>query len=407
MLHIYSGEILKVVFISELVYGGGAETFLRNLITGLCRHAPSIEIVVVTAQQETFTALSCVTKLYLIPRDKLWFQSRVLGLSCMFVERKLEKILSVEKPDVIHINNVAGFGFSVLKVVYRESYPAIYTLHDHWAFCPNTLLFNAEQQRLCNNITQCLKSNCIYITKYLPWLNKVFEKRFEFVQLELMPEYLRHLKVVAVSKYLAEVFKKFTGVDAEVIYNGMEFEDLNLDEKLWIRRRGVSYLGGKRIEKGYNIVRKLVKRISSMGKNYDVTLYVRGDDKDFSPYTNSLDIVVRSYFENIKEVYENSFLVLIPSIWPESLPYTAIEALGYGALVLAFNVGGLPEVIEDNRFIVQYGDIEEYVRRALHIIESKEEYFDAIVAHVKRVREKFSLKNMVRRYVELYERIAQ
>jgi glycosyltransferase involved in cell wall biosynthesis len=151
----------------------------------------------------------------------------------------------------------------------------------------------------------------------------------------------------------------------------------------------------------------LVKRINIIGKNHDITLYIRGDDKDFSPYINSLDIVVRSYFENIKEVYENSFLVFIPSIWPEPLPYTAIEALGYGALVLAFNIGGLPEVIEDDRFIVQYGDIEEYVRRALHIIESKEEYFDAIVAHVKRVREKFSLKNMVRRYVELYERIAQ
>jgi glycosyltransferase involved in cell wall biosynthesis len=398
---------LKVVFISELVYGGGAETFLRNLIKGLCRHAPSIEIVVVTAQQEAFTALPCATKLYLVPRDKLWFQSRVLGLSCMFVERKLEKILPVEKPDVIHINNVAGFGLSVLKVVYEENYPAIYTLHDHWTFCPNTLLFNMKQQMICDNNTQCLKSGCIYITKRLPWLNKVFEKRFESVQLELMSEYLRRLKVIAVSKYLAEVFKKFTSIDAEVIYNGMEFENLNLGGKLWIRRRGVSYLGGKRIEKGYNIIKELVKRINSMDENYNITLYIKGDNKDFASYTNSLDIVVRSYFKNIKEIYENSFLVLIPSIWPEPLPYTAIEALGYGSLVLAFNVGGLPEVIEDNRFVVQYGDIEEYVRRALRIIESKEEYFDIVVAHVKRVREKFSLKNMIKRYVELYERVAQ
>ena len=401
-------KALKIVFLSELVYGGGAETFLRNLITGLCRYEPHVEIIIVTAQQADTSILpSCVTRLYTLPRDRLWFQSRIVGLSNVFIERRLNKILSTEKPDVIHINNVAGFGLSVLKVVYRESYPAIYTLHDHWAFCPNTLLFNAKQQKLCYNITQCLKSNCIYITKHFPWLNKVFKKRFEFVQLELMPEYLRHLKVVAVSKYLAEVFKKFTGIDAEVVYNGMEFEDLNLDEKLWIRRRGVSYLGGKRMEKGYNIVRELVKRINSMGKNYDATLYIRGDDKDFSPYTDSLDIVVRSYFENIKEVYENSFLVLIPSIWPETLSYTAIEALGYGALVLAFNIGGLPEVIEDNRFVVQYGDIEEYIRRVFRIIESKEEYVDVAAIHVKRVREKFSLKNMVKRYVELYERIAQ
>jgi glycosyltransferase involved in cell wall biosynthesis len=407
VLHIYSGEILKVVFISELVYGGGAETFLRNLITGLCRHAPSIEIVVVTAQQETSTALPCATKLYLVPRDKLWFQSRVLGLSCMFVERKLEKILSVEKPDVIHINNVAGFGLSVLKVVYRENYPAIYTLHDHWAFCPNTLLFNAEQQRLCNNITQCLKSDCIYITKHLPWLNEVFEKRFEFVQLELMPEYLRHLKVVAVSKYLAETFKKFTGIDAEIIYNGAEFEKKDMDENLWNQRRGVSYLGGKRIEKGYNIVKELTKHIASSNKKHDITLYIKGNMQDFASHASSLDTVIRGYFENVEDVYKNSFLVLIPSIWPETLSYTAIEALGYGSLVLAFNIGGLPEVIEDNKFLVQYSDVEEYIRRALYIIEHKEEHLDVAVSHAKRVREKFSLWNMVKRYMELYERVAR
>jgi glycosyltransferase involved in cell wall biosynthesis len=401
---------LKIIFISEFIYGGGAETFLRNLIIGLCRYEPHVKIVVVTSQWASLSTLpSCVAKLYIVPRDRLWFQSRITGtrIGNLLIERKLKEILSTERPDVIHINNVAGFGLSVLKVVYEENYPAIYTLHDHWVFCPNTLLFNMKQQRICDNNTQCLKSGCIYITKHLPWLNKVFEKRFEFVQLELMPKYLSHLKVVAVSKYLAEVFKKFTGIDAEVIYNGMEFEDLNLDEKMWIRRRGVSYLGGKRVEKGYNIIKELVKRINSMNDKHNVTIYVRGDSQDFASYTNSLDIVVGSYFENVKEVYKNSFLVLIPSIWPEPLPYTVIEALGYGSLVLAFDIGGLPEVIEDGRFLVQYGDIGEYVGRALHIMEHKGEYFDAVVSHVKRVREKFSLDSMVKRYVKLYERVAR
>ena len=401
-------KVLKIIFISELMYGGGAETFLRNLITGLCRYAPHIEIVVVTAQQvNVSTSPSCVAKLYLVPRDRLWFQSRIIGLSNVFIERKLKEILSVEKPDVIHINNIAGFGLSVLKVVYEDSYPAIYTLHDHWTFCPNTLLFNTKQQRLCNKVTQCLKSNCIYITKRLPWLNEVFEKRFEFVRLELMPEYLRHLKIVAVSKYLAEAFKEFTGIDTEVIYNGMEFEGMDLDEKSWTQRRGVSYLGGKRIEKGYSIVKELVKHVINANKKYGIALYTKGDKQDFALHASSLDIVVRSYFENVKGVYKNSFLVLIPSIWPEPLPYTAIEALGYGSLVLAFNVGGLPEVIEDYRFLVQYGNIEEYIRRTLHIIEHKEEYFDAVISHAKSVREKFSLGNMVKKYAELYERVAQ
>jgi glycosyltransferase involved in cell wall biosynthesis len=401
-------KALKIVFVSELVYGGGAETFLRNLITGLCRYEPRVEIVVVTAQQVSASTLpSCVAKLYTVPRDRLWFQSRIARLSNVFIERRLNKILSAEKPDVIHINNVAGFGLSVLKAVYEDSYPAIYTLHDYWTICPNTLLFNTKQQRLCDNNTQCLKTGCIYVTRSLQWLNVFLEKRFESVQLELIPEYLRHLKIVAVSRYLAETFKRFTGINAEVIYNGVEFEKGNVDENLWNQRRGVSYLGGKRIEKGYNIVKELVKHITSLNKKHDITLYIKGNMLDFASHVSSLNTVIRGYFENVEDVYKNSFLALTPSIWPEPLPYTAIEALGYGSLVLAFNIGGLPEVIEDNRFLVRYSDVEEYIRRALYIIEHKEEYFDVAVNHAKRVREKFSLGNMVKRYAELYERVVR
>jgi glycosyltransferase involved in cell wall biosynthesis len=399
---------MKLLCISEYIYAGGAETFLRNLIAGLSKYASHIEIVIVTAQQVDISNFSSyVSKLYFVPRDNFWFQSRLIGLTNAFVERKLKKILFREKPDVIHINNIAGFGLSVLKVIYEENYSAIYTLHDHWTFCPNTILFNTELQRLCNNVTKCLKSNCIYITKHFPWLNKFFEKRFESVQLELMPEYLRHLKIVAVSKYLAEAFKRFTGLNADVIYNGVEFEEGEIDENQWNQRRGVSYLGGKRIEKGYNIIKEFVKNMSSMNKKYDVALHIKGDKQDFASYASSRDIVTRSYFENVKEVYKNSFLVLIPSLWPEPLPYTAIEALGYGSLALAFNIGGLPEVIEDNRLLVQYGDVEEYIKRALLIIEHKKEFFDIAKGHARKVREKFSLKKMVKRYAELYERVAQ
>jgi hypothetical protein len=40
-------------------------------------------------------------------------------------------------------------------------------------------------------------------------------------------------------------------------------------------------------------------------------------------------------------------------------------------------------------------------------MEHRGEYFDAVVSHVKRVREKFSLDSMVKRYVKLYERVAR
>lgn len=78
--NIARAKVLKIVFISELVHGGGTETFLRNLITGLCRYALNVKIVVATSQQVSVSTFpSCIAKLYIVPRDRLWFQSRLIG----------------------------------------------------------------------------------------------------------------------------------------------------------------------------------------------------------------------------------------------------------------------------------------------------------------------------------------
>jgi len=245
------------------------------------------------------------------------------------------------------------------------------------------------------------------MTKYIPWVNKVLDKRFKYVQLELLPEYLRTSKVVAVSRYLAKAFEKYTNLNAEVIYNGMEFKMLSFDEETWSRKVGISYLGGKRVEKGYNIIKKLVHSIALTNTMKDVVLNIRDNERDFIRYSKALKILVKNFFENVEEIYQKSFLVLLPSLCPESLSYTSIEALGYGSLVLAFNVGGLPEVIEDQKLLVHYGDTEEYIRRVFDIWEHKEEYFDVTVKHIERVRKKFSLENMVKRYIDLYERVTR
>jgi glycosyltransferase involved in cell wall biosynthesis len=41
--------------------------------------------------------------------------------------------------------------------------------------------------------------------------------------------------------------------------------------------------------------------------------------------------------------------VVVPSIWYENSPLSALEAMGEGVPVLASSIGGLPELIQDGR----------------------------------------------------------
>jgi glycosyltransferase involved in cell wall biosynthesis len=57
--------------------------------------------------------------------------------------------------------------------------------------------------------------------------------------------------------------------------------------------------------------------------------------------------------EEVMAHYRRAAIVALPSLWPEPLARTAIEALAYGCAVLAYPSGGLPEVLHGRGLLVE------------------------------------------------------
>ncbi len=57
--------------------------------------------------------------------------------------------------------------------------------------------------------------------------------------------------------------------------------------------------------------------------------------------------------------------VIIPSVWLENMPFALLEAMSAGKVVIATNIGGLPELITNgvNGFIFTSGDSNDLVKR--------------------------------------------
>jgi len=89
----------------------------------------------------------------------------------------------------------------------------------------------------------------------------------------------------------------------------------------------------------------------------------------------------------------------------DNLPNTAIEAISCGVPVVAFNVGGIAEIIQDgqNGRLVPVGDVEG-LRFAICDLLRQPEALEKMKQNAREVAlRKYKLEYQVQRYVELYK----
>ena len=87
----------------------------------------------------------------------------------------------------------------------------------------------------------------------------------------------------------------------------------------------------------------------------------------------------------------------------EGLPTVLLEAMYFGKIVIARNVGGIPELIEDGRNGFLYSDIEQ-AEKIVHSIYNNRNNFNYIgeYAHLY-IKSKYSNFIQARKYAEVYK----
>jgi len=207
----------------------------------------------------------------------------------------------------------------------------------------------------------------------------------------------------------------------EVIPNGVNVDDFNLSkekieivkEKYGLNETTVMFSGTVTPRKG---VEYLVKAAEILR---DVLFLIVGNtnlDREYAnkvmEYAKQRNLKVRFTgfvpYEDLKALYSACDIFVLPS-FGEGDPIALKEALASGKPLIGTKVGGIPAQIKDgwNGFLVEPGNEKQLAEKIRYLIDNPEERERMGKNSRKLAREEFDWKKIARRYLKVYEEVAE
>jgi len=206
---------------------------------------------------------------------------------------------------------------------------------------------------------------------------------------------------------------------AITVYNGVNAEVFNpadVDDGMRVElglREGTVVIGSIGVlekDKGQKYLFEAVARLKSEGIN-NIVCVVCGTGpeelilKEFV-HANGLDeeVLFLGFRTDIPRVLKTLDILVLTSLTIESFSMAAVEAMAMKVPVIATNVGGLPEVVEDGKtgILVPPGDINALCSAIKYLVKNPEARLKMGENGRLRVLEKFTIEQNVRKTEEVF-----
>ena len=149
--------------------------------------------------------------------------------------------------------------------------------------------------------------------------------------------------------------------------------------------------------------------LKSEGVRVFVDIYGEGKDRKvleqkIEEFGVAEEVRMMGFTTNPEKTLENYSIFLLPSKF-EGLPLAILEAISAGLVVVASNVGGVPEVIEDGvtGYLIDGHSPERIAEAIKRVVAEKERLPEISRAAIKKVRENFNIEKTVSYWRRLYQ----
>ena len=408
---------MRVIYLNTLDSGGGAARAAVRLLHGvreagvnaqmMVQRKLSDDCAVVGPNGQFGNELAVVRTILDYAPLSLYTKRNRSSFSPAFLPEKLQCKIDLMKPDIIHLHWL-GEGFLRLESLARFERPLVWTLHDSWAFTggrhiPFDCLNYREKCGFCPTLGSSRQRD----------LSRWGWRRKERIFRKL------NLTVVSPSRWLASCAKSSSllhGFPIEVIPNGLDLGRFRPLDKL-LARHIIGLPQDKKLvlfgamsctsdkNKGFHLLQPAIQKLAAKGWKKNVELVVFGSTEP----ANAPDFGLKTHYLGrmhddtiIALLYSAADLFVAPSI-QENLSNTVMEAMACGTPCVAFNIGGMPDLIEHehNGYLAHPFEAEDLAAGIAWGL-ADEERSHALSCRCREKVAEFSLDLVAGRYIDLY-----
>lgn len=384
---------MKIIYISTF-YGanlGGAEVSVRLIFEELAKKNISIQIL--TREKTNGQNIKIIPFLNMIPRSifKIGFDS-----IDRIAENMIKKIVKKEKPDLIHVHDIFILP-SIVNISKEFNIPLVITIRD------------PLPKKISHNYNIMIRLVSTY------FLNKRNEILINNIK--------KSDKIIAISYFIKDLLIKqgISDTKIDVIYNLPPYwsTDGNIDMKKDNTESFLILFAASRLyeEKGMHILIGAINKVVKKGIT-NIKLIIAGEGPQKKELEQMSDIYnIRKYVEfigqishdKIKEFYVNCDIILFPSIYTEPLGRVAIEAGIVGKPIIATNIGGIPEIVDDKitGLLVPPRDIENLSDAIIELVNNKD-LRERLGKNARvKITRKFEPGHIVNQHIQLYKELVE
>ncbi len=265
------------------------------------------------------------------------------------LKKELFKIFDKFKPDLLLTQ--LQFTPGSVEVAKKRNIKSIVFLRSYEHFCLDGFINGYHNKELHS----CFKHTNIKEKLNYPFfqlLRKKHENALSAADL-----------IISNSYYMKRVLKEWYNLNSKVVYPFIDLDKYKteLAENNILHVNAIEHKG---IELTLNIAKKLPK------KNFIIVGYC--SDKYIKKIKEIKNVEYYGYISDMKKIYSEVRLILMPSIWSEPFGRIPIEAGISGIPTIASNIGGLSESVGKGGILIDdFYNVDQWVEFVLSLDDNK------------------------------------
>lgn len=325
---------------------------------------------------------------------------------------EVRKVLRKTRPDVVHLHRINMISLSAALCARKMGIPVVASIYDYYYFCPRETAVDGDGAA-CTTYHSRVCVECMDIR------GPGFLKRsFLAARRACFDNLLKGVNFHVLSQSSLNILKTY-GIDEGRIEKILQVFPMTRDDEPSRTRKGlITYIGWIQERKGFHILLEAMPEIIRTCPEARLTaIGAYNNDAYFDRVRNLIDqkglagrvemLGKRDHAEVTRYVKESN-VVVIPEQWDNMSPVVLVEAMSHGKPVVASNIGGIPEFVEDGKsgLLAEPSSSEDFAGKISKVLADEafsEEISRSAKNHIRKILDE---KVIIKDYMNMYRKIA-